>query len=625
MSNNSNQNLSEDKSSQYILIGLTIVSALLAFLFWQNPLTVYDTAGHVSLVQTAVEFWPKFSGWNSSELLGWPAGVFYPSFFNWLATTISFLTDVPTAIKLLISASIVVLPFSIYAFTRSIIEDKLWSALATVGLFVLLLLFPNFLGTGFRSLFQIGLLSNFFALPLFFLFLTSIHREKSFVVSGLLLGVIVLTHIVAAIAAGIYLFSRLTRMKLVQAFKILGLAAVLTAFFWIPFLVNLEYPSVSRHVGSYFLPNIAVFVFSLGLLLYSLKRKHSNLLTLSSVSTLLSLLAVVDAYLIRTNGTSFFLYQFHVYRFQPFAYLFLATAVSVLTSKLVKCDQWGFAKTGALFGGFGLVVLILLAKNPAVLPDSRLEITNPEGINGRFIETFRRTESDPYWYEAQTEVVAKNPKASWAYGLFTDSTPNGPYLGSVIRSMRPDAYPEDEGNFLETTTIDEKRLPGLLSYLGINYLVHLDSPKGEKIGTLQPTDGRITPVVTKNITAERVNNSALFDIVRLPLKPVESNWNKEVEKWWLAKGEITEIPYLKTEGEITEVSKKDVQAARVQVVEQNENRTRFKLDVRSDASVPVLAKISYFPYWKAIGSDGQEIQIYRAAPNLMLFEAKGEV
>src|SRR3989344_4313652 len=109
MGKNSNQNLSEDKSSQYILIGLTIVSALLAFLFWQKPLTVYDVAGHVSLVQTVVEFWPKLSGWSSSELLGWPAGVFYPSFFHWLAATISFLTGIPTAIKLLISASIVVL------------------------------------------------------------------------------------------------------------------------------------------------------------------------------------------------------------------------------------------------------------------------------------------------------------------------------------------------------------------------------------------------------------------------------------------------------------------------------------------------------------------------------------
>ena len=634
MSKNSNQNLSEDKSSQYILIGLTIVSALLAFLFWQKPLTVYDIAGHVSLVQTVVEFWPKLSGWSSSELLGWPAGVFYPSLFHWLAAGLSFLVGVPAAIKLLISTSIIVLPFSIYTFARSIFEDKLWAAFTTTGLFLLLLLFPNFLGTGFRALFEIGLLSNFFVLPLFFLFLASLHRKKSFVVSGLLLGVIVLTHIVAAIAAGIYLallikvrfLSRhMTRPGLVQTLKILRLAALLTAFFWFPFLFNIEYTSVSRHVSSYFLPNIAVFAISMLVGFYAWRKREENIFILAMFSAFITFVAAIDAYLIRTNGTSFFLYPFHIYRFQPFAYLVLATAVIVLASKLVKFDQWGFAKTGALFGGFGLIVLILLAKNPAVLPDSRLEITNPEGINGRFIETFRRTESDPYWYGAQTEVVAKNPKASWVYGLFTDSTPNGPYLGSLIKSLRPEAYPEVKEDFLETKTVDGKRLPGLLSHLGINYLVHLDNPKGEKIGSLRSTDGRITPVVAKNITAERVNNSSLFDIVRLPLEPIESNWSREVEKWWLAKGEITEIPYLKNGRELSEASKKDLQAAQVKIVDKNENGTSFQLDVKSDNPVPVLAKISYFPYWTAYDEGGKEIQIYRTAPNLMLFEAKGEV
>ena len=77
--------------------------------------------------------------------------------------------------------------------------------------------------------------------------------------------------------------------------------------------------------------------------------------------------------------------------------------------------------------------------------------------------------------------------------------------------------------------------------------------------------------------------------------------------------------------EWNEASKKDLLASQVRLVEQNENRTSFKLDVKSDVPVPVLAKISYFPYWHAFDSSGKEIQIYRAAPNLMLFEAKGEV
>ena len=202
MSKESNQNTEINKYYRYILIGLTIVSVFLAILFWRSPLNVYDTAGHISLVRViASDFWPKMSGWNSAELLGWPAGIFYPSFFHWLAATLSFLVGVPVAVKLLIAASIVALPWSLSIFTKSLTENKLWSGLTTLILFLLLLLLPNFLGTGFRSLFQIGLLSNFFVLPFLFLFLATLHKKTGYLLPALLLAVIVLTHIVAAVVA----------------------------------------------------------------------------------------------------------------------------------------------------------------------------------------------------------------------------------------------------------------------------------------------------------------------------------------------------------------------------------------------------------------------------------------
>ncbi len=85
-----------------------------------NPKMLYDAAGHLSLVQTiAGDLWPKFSGWNYSELLGWPQGFFYPSLFHWLAATLSFIVGIEPAVKLLISGGLLALPLCISFFARS--------------------------------------------------------------------------------------------------------------------------------------------------------------------------------------------------------------------------------------------------------------------------------------------------------------------------------------------------------------------------------------------------------------------------------------------------------------------------------------------------------------------------
>lgn len=630
MSNIVDQLFNDKTTSRYILFYLLVISGFLAALFWRYPLNVYDAAGHVSLVRSITEeFWPRMSGWNSSELLGWPAGMFYPSLFHWLAATLSFLIGIENAIKVLITVAFIGLPISVNFFVRSLTKNKFWSTAVTLGLFILILLFPNFLGTGVHALFQIGLLSNFFVLPLIFFFLVSLHRRSSYVVSGLLLALIILTHIVGAIVAGIYLvLFLLTRSGLVMGLKTIGLAAVLTIFFWVPFLANLEYTSVSRHVSSYFLPNVVVGFIAAVLVIFAWKKKDSNIFTLSLVCFVLAAVAAVDAYLIRTSGTSFFLYQFHIYRFQPFAYMFFATAVALVAIKnqqILTLGENKNIKIGVYTGALLLILGSLLFKNPASLPNIRFEQMQPQVVQGRLLETFRRTESNPFWYSLQTEMNAENQNASWAYGLFTDSSPNGPYLGSLIRSLRPEAYPEGEGPFIETRFIDQGKISQMLPLFGINYLVHLGGTKGEPIGTLHKRSAAPTALVeTETFYAEKISIAALFDVVRLPLKPVETGWDKQVEGWWSAKGEITEMPYQMGEQEISEASEKDLQAASVKVVEVNKEQTRFKLNVKADTPVPILAKISYLPYWSA-RSAGKAIPIYRAAPNLMLFEAKGEV
>jgi hypothetical protein len=274
---------------------------------------------------------------------------------------------------------------------------------------------------------------------------------------------------------------------------------------------------------------------------------------------------------------------------------------------------------GILFGGLGLIVVTLLVKNPAQLPDVKFELESPEIVKGRFLETFRRTEVDPFWYGVQTEINEENQKASWAYGLFTDSSPNGPYLGSLIRSLKPESYPVGEGFFIETKTADEQKAGEALSYFGISQLLNLEDEQKKSVGSLEKGEE------TQFFNLEKASESGLFEVAQLPLRPVKGNWNKEVEKWWLQEGKLTDIPYLVAGKGIDDASQKDLQKASVQIADTNERQTEYKLRINSETPAPVLAKISYFPYWKAVDDEGKEIPIYRAAPNLMLLEGKGNV
>ncbi len=632
MSKHIDQKTLYDKYSHSILIGCTAISVILAISFWRSPLSVYDTAGHVSLIKIiASDFWPKMSGWDTSQLLGWPAGAFYPSFFHWLAAGLSFFVGVPAAVKILISTALILLPISINFFTKSLIENKLWAALTTLVLFMLVILFPNFLGTGVRSLFQIGLLSNFFVLPLVFLFLGMVHRQnlrgRGAFLAGLL-AAIILTHIVAALVAGLYLLlfikvkiltRELTRTGLVNYVKIFLLAAALTAFFWIPFILNLEYTSVSRHVSSYLLPNVAVFIIAMSIGFYGWRKKERNILLLSFFAGFLAFVATVDAYLIKTNGTSLLLYQFHIYRFQPFAYILLVTAGMLALSKNVKFDRWDLILPGVVSAGFGLIVLALLVRNPSSLPNARFSLENAQIGSGRFLETFSRTQADPFWYGIQSQLNDENKDAQWAYGLFTDSSPNGPYLGSLIKSLNPDAYPENEEEFIETKVVEMERADKYLDHLGIESLLTLEPSQISAIGELEK-DG-----IIQYFNVEKGPDAVLFEVPDLPLKQVKNNWEAEVEKWWLEDGAVKEIPYLAKSREIQNDHFGSGQNVRIGLVAANKEKTQFKLKIDSEKPVPVLAKISYFPYWKAADKDGKEIQIYRAAPNLVLFEGKGEV
>jgi len=624
------QLVDNEKISQYILLGLTLIGGFLAVLYWQkDTLAVYDASGHLASVESARKLWPAASFWNGRELLGWPQGIFYPPLFYWLAATLSFLVGTANAVKILISATFLVLPLSIFVFGRKFIPNQVWVSVTTLITFALITFSPDFLGSNVRGLFHIGLVPNFFVLPLIFLFLASVSQlsfRKS-LFAGLLLAILITTHIVAGIIGIFYLaalfFSKvLFGEKSSLRFFLLALvvAAFASAFFWIPFLANHGYTSVATHgvVTSYLVPNIVVAAASLALLIYSFGAKKENIFVLSLVSGAICTTALVDSVLFKRFGTSFFLETLNIYRFQIFAYLFFACSLISVLAKQKWVERYKRFSNLASILIFVLIVVGLVVKNPAVYQEAKVSLEDQRKISGRFLENFRRAESFPATYRSQTLLESENPKADWAFGVFTESSTSAPFIQSLIKSLRPAAYPEGEGVALETKFVDPKKIPQLLNLFGISHLINLEDAKKDAVGTW------VRNGETKYYNLEKVSETPLFEVIELPLEPVGNDWNKKVENWWLEEGPLTKLPYLVKGEELAAVSAREVEEAQVKVLFANEKQTQFELNIISEKKVPVLAKISYFPYWKAF-QEGKEIPIYRVAPNLMLLEANGKV
>ena len=619
-----------DKLEQYILIGLLLISFALAFLFWRSDLSIYDTSGHVSLVWYIKEYlWPKPAGWNPFFLVGFPQGLFYPSLFHWLAATLSFVVGIEVAIKLIVSLAILALPFAVYYAVKNTILDTKYQMPVTILIFVFLAALPNFLGIGLRGLFQIGLLPNFVSTPILLLFFGLVHsqfKKNRFLLISLILSVLVLTHLVAAIVAILYLLTYCKilwfrkQLKIKTLAYLVGTAAVWTSFFWIPFLINFSFTSVSAHLPSYFSPNVGLALITIPLLWLSWKKGFDESVALCSLALFLLVLAVVDSLLIAINHSSLlfdFLYPLHIYRFQPYAYLALILAFGSLLAQI----HWSLGERQIRLIA---VILFLLfagytfARSP-VVGESKLFLKEVN-LGGRFIESFRRTESDPLLYYAQTNLVMGSPDENqWAYGLFTDATPNGPYLGSLIRSLRPEAYPEGESEFVETKFIDSKNIKHALDLFGIKYLLNLNEvPANEAVGKWK-VGGK-----EKNYFVQRAGEGTLIEVASLNPIPTTGDFEKRVEEWWDMENGWTTLPF-KLESNIGNLNTYNLNPkTEVQILEHNRDWTRIKLNIASSTPQPVLVKFSYFPWWSA-HQNGRDVPIYRAAPNLMLVFANGEL
>ena len=613
----------------FVSICIFILYLVVAYLLL-DTLSVYDAPGHVLAVEKARAFWPSWHFW-SNELLGWLQGSTYPMGVHWLMAGLSLVMGSIMAVKTIIVVSLIVLPFAIWRYIKSIGCRKLVSWIVLVFVLIILMVLPDYIGSSIRSLFNLGLISNFVALPILFYFMTSLEnlnhysKTKELLIAGILLGLLVWMHLVVTIVAVVYMLGIIIdnilhrKLKLLAIYgKVILLGLTISApFVFQMIILSKEQLGSGGGVQSLIIPNLLVVAVAVICARYFYKSKQFIALRLSIISLIFALVCALDGLLVQFFGTSLIFGWLHVYRFQIFAYLFLLFA----TARLILIIPNNFFKRFAdkiIFASLALLFIILLINNPYNFDYANVSI-NDNSVKGRFLEGFSRAQSYPSPYYFQSLLARSNKEAIWAYGLFIESSMNSAFVKSLSLSLATKNNDSVDPPIIDLTqSIDEvilsdDRVNSALKLFAINNVIVLDNNYSDSIGIWTRQNQN------KFYHIQAVGPYNLVEEPEIHLVPVKSNWEKEISQWWRKDGPIIDLPYDASDQMIPSTK---YSYSKVTLIEFSNNKISF--DIKSEVPVPVLIKSTYSSEWTAY-SDNKKIKIWKAAPYLMIVYARGKV
>ncbi|MEI6054294.1 MAG: hypothetical protein WCQ49_02925 [Candidatus Saccharibacteria bacterium] len=616
--------------NKIIIIILGLIFAYLVFCyFYFDTLGVYDAAGQLAAVDHAKSIWPLWCGWSSRELLGWPQGLIYPPAVHWIMAGLAIIVGSPAAVKIVVAISLISLPFAMYWYFKKANIPKPWRLFLLTILTIIFIVLPDYMGSSISSLFYVGLIPNFVVLPVFFVFIGLIEglvkkiNLKYLILAGLLLGIILWSHIIIAIVAILYIGILTIKSLILRQWKVFGCfmaVGLIGLLLSLPFLTGMYLAikgqlSSSGGLPSLLMVNTVILLMSVTVLIYLWKKKEGLGLGPILMSLLISTLCVADGALVYKFGTSFILGWIHIYRLQVFAYIFFVIAFTQVLSRLAVSKKVNVPALASI-ASVVCLLLALVVKNPADFNYVKVDIFAGGVIKGRFLEDFRRTESYPAPYSFQTKILQTNLNASWAHGLFAESAPNSSFVKSLSKSLRPEAYEINiSDNSIDSVVVPPSRIPTLLNLFAIDNIISLNDIPDGAIGTW--SQGSIKKYYHQNM----LSTKKLAEVSTLTLRPVFNNWDKEVSDWWREAGDISDIPYDASEGALADLSIN--QAVEVEVKQWLDNK--IVIDIHSDKPAPVIIKTTYAKGWKAKAVDGSNQKIWRIAPQLILIQANNEI
>jgi len=601
--------------------------AILLFCFWQSDLQSWDMPGHVLASDYYREYlWPWFQGWNHQSFGGYPQGYFYPSSLHWVVGGLSrVVNNTEMIFRLVISFSILILPLSLAKFLKSLgIRDESKCLIILWFLITLTLIkTPPVMGGDFFGTFAIGLVTMQLALPLFFFYLASLKEGsksiKGILLSSILLFSLIVTHVFTSVAALLFslvyfvlFYLKEKKWKNYAIHLVLGL--LLSSFWLLPFLYFRKFTAGTGLIGNI---NLPLLVFSAVLAIILLLRKKNPSLKPILFSSILLFVFICFFYLFMFRYFPGF--PIHLYRLLVFQYIFLGIMIAAILAHLRKYTKIIFICSAIL------LFLSLLQLQEKTFPFWKREVIMPpetyftDGLGLITTETPKMFVDSNAPHLLPHYFLQKEHKL--LNGLFIESSG----LTPAIQSLLQEGFTLPFG--LEAASYPTNRvlLKEHLRYLGVCWVLSLDENLSESL----------------EIKPELVSATFLFDntpfssnlflyhipcvqseIIAPPKKILSSNWDTTVREWWVEPGS-TESILVESENIIPYEGTKISKNASVNMVEFNPP-AHYKFFINSETEQFVYLKIPYFPNWKAY-KNGEEIQIWRASPSMMVIKASGEV
>lgn len=478
------------------LSGGLIFFVVLPYLF-HNQLYQWDTPGHLTSAWYIREYlWPWPTGWNPFFFAGFPQGTFYPPLFHYLSALGSFIMPLSISFKILVALGIVCTPWAMYRWCRALGLNSVQATISAIAV-VTLLASPidlshanNAIGGTFYSTFNVGLVTNAFALPLFLFYVGSLHRfdtTRRLIVSSLLLSAIVLTHTYTVIAAVVYaiMFIIIHRSQWRKFVWHIALALLLTAWWWVPFLVHINYAGSANISVQLGFAGFVILVAGFGLVLWLWSREK-----LRVVETPALFFVVITVGILFLNTVAL---PVHAYRLVLFPLLMVIPLLVVIMNNqrkqlilgatmLILCSGmvWYGIQSGNGFDPRGPQV-DQLANLKTDLPPRTLVLSEPAEQQEPHLNQF---------------LPVLRTRQALMKGLFVESSQTARYSLSFEKMLDPNSFVWGSPIlFGEMLTDEEKKslATNLFNYFGIQTLLSAKTPRAVSYISSQPGFGYNLP------------------------------------------------------------------------------------------------------------------------------------
>jgi hypothetical protein len=421
-------------SSVYIGLMAFIVIPYLIY----NNIMQWDSVGHLYSSWYIKEYlFPAPVGWNPNFFTGFPQGTFYPPLFHYIVAILSFITPLKFAFKILVALSVLATPISFYYFAKAYTNSRQISSTAMLGMTMLLiapLIFSNSnnnIGGTFVSTFNIGLVTNALALPLYFFYLGSLRKKflkNKFILPTILLALIIHTHILTALAAVLYLIIfGLFHIKEKKHFyffiKHIILTGTLCTWWAIPFLVFLPYSETVKAVimlgtGGFILI-FSGLIFSMIIFMRQMK-KNTTLMTMF-------LVIVIGALVL-----NFLNIKIHTYRFVIFALLLVPLFFAQIVPKKYLIS---LTVLFLILAGWGINSKWVDVRGPKKIDITFLE--ENKSLDRSLILANDIDKKTPHYFQ---HTLPQEEGIVGIKGLFVESSRNSKYLMSLERMLDPESF-----------------------------------------------------------------------------------------------------------------------------------------------------------------------------------------